>query len=179
MSDERSSGFSIRDAVPADAAELAEVHVACWRETYAGLIPQRVLAMLDVDARRHMWRRSIRRGRESTFICTDPGNAIVGFGCSGPVRDVPKSYDGEILAIYLLERAQGLGLGRELMRRLAEALIADGRRSAALRVVRDSDKACGFYRHMGGIEAGAHLHQVDDFKMVTTVIGWDDVSVLL
>ena len=36
--------FNIRPATPADAAEIARVHVASWRETYAGVLPGAVLA---------------------------------------------------------------------------------------------------------------------------------------
>ena len=50
----------VRPAVTRDAAAIAETHVACWRETYAGLMPEHVLANLDVEARRLMWKRAIR-----------------------------------------------------------------------------------------------------------------------
>ena len=34
---------AIRRAEPGDAAAIAAVHVAAWRETYAGLVPERML----------------------------------------------------------------------------------------------------------------------------------------
>ncbi len=172
--------LSIRPAVVADALAIAEVHVACWRETYAGMMPARVLAGLDVEARRHMWRRSIRHRRSDTFVCVrQGGGCIVGFAECGPVRAVPKDFDAEILAIYLLADVQGQGMGRALMRAMAAAMVARAKRSAALRVARDSPGARGFYEHLGGIEGGEGSHRVDDFNIVTTVYGWSDVSVLL
>lgn len=178
MTPNRINRFHVRRAAVKDAAAIAEVHVQCWREAYEGLIPERVLATLDVDARRHLWRRTIKHKGYDTFICIDGIDAVVGFACSGSVRAVPKTFDGEIRAIYLLEEAQGFGMGRELMRHLAEALVAGGCHSAALRVARDTSKARGFYEHLGGVDAGEDLHKVDDFNMVTAVYGWQDISVL-
>lgn len=173
------TGFLIRRAVPRDAAYMAEVHVACWRETYAGMMPARVLASLDVDARRVMWKRVIRRKANDTFVCVrDPDGRIVGFAECGPVRAVPERFDAEILAIYLLHEAQGHGLGRALMQAMGKALIDRGVRTVALRVACGSHAARAFYAHLGGIEEREDLRKVDDFNIITTVYGWPDVSVL-
>lgn len=176
----RTPRFEIRRAVAADAEAIARTHVACWRETYAGLMPERVLAALDVEARRVMWKRTIRHRRHDTFVCVEQSDgAVVGFAGSGPRRAVPKDFDGEFLAIYLLQAAQGFGMGRELMRTMAEAMRERGCRSGALRVARDSPGARGFYEHLGGVDAGEGSHKVDDFRIVTTVYGWPDLTVLM
>ena len=96
------AGPEIRSAAKADADEIARVHVTCWRETYAGLIPARVLASLDVGARALMWRKTIKSSRFDTFVVMDAAGRMVGFASCGPRRAVPNTYDGEILAIYLL-----------------------------------------------------------------------------
>jgi ribosomal protein S18 acetylase RimI-like enzyme len=172
--------LTIRPAVAGDAAAMAEVHVACWRETYAGMIPDRVLAMLDVEARRHMWKRAIRQAGSDTFVCVRAlDGTIAGFAECGPRRDVPEDYDAEVLAIYLLQLVQGRGVGRTLMRVMAEAMLERGGRSMALRVACQSEGARAFYERLGGTDAGKPSHQVDDYKIVTTVYGWPDVSVLL
>ena len=35
--------MNVRIATEADARAIAEVHVACWHETYIGLVPQKLL----------------------------------------------------------------------------------------------------------------------------------------
>ncbi|MBO0884653.1 MAG: hypothetical protein J2P17_30840 [Mycobacterium sp.] len=40
-----------RPATAADAARLADVHVRSWQWAYLGLMPEHVLAGLDIDQR--------------------------------------------------------------------------------------------------------------------------------
>ena len=54
--------FHLRPATEADAANLAQVHVQAWREAYAGMIPDAVLAALNPAQRAAMWRDSLARG---------------------------------------------------------------------------------------------------------------------
>ena len=171
--------LAIRCAATADADEVARVHVACWRETYAGLIPARVLDLLDVDARASMWRDTIRNDVFATFVVEGEDGRIVGFASCGQRRDVPEIFDGEILAIYLLREVQGRGFGRALFRRMGAALTEGGYRSAGLRVARDAETARRFYERMGGVDAGEDSHRTEDFNVVTTVYGWTDITVLI
>ena len=41
----------IRIATPEDAHGLGVMHVASWRETYTGLLPDKMLSSLSVEAR--------------------------------------------------------------------------------------------------------------------------------
>ncbi len=49
----------IRRALPADAAGMAAVHVATWRTTYPGLLPDRYLVSLNPKAYAERWRRML------------------------------------------------------------------------------------------------------------------------
>jgi hypothetical protein len=51
----------IRIATPDDAQALAEMHVASWRETYSGLLPDKMLSSLSVEARAAL-ERSLAEG---------------------------------------------------------------------------------------------------------------------
>ena len=43
--------LTVRPAIPEDAPAIARVHVASWRETYAGIVPDEFLASLKVERR--------------------------------------------------------------------------------------------------------------------------------
>jgi len=47
--------LTIRPATAADAPAIAHIHVASWREAYAGIVPTAYLEGLDVDAREQWW----------------------------------------------------------------------------------------------------------------------------
>jgi hypothetical protein len=46
--------LNIRAANLDDAVGIARVHIACWQETYFGILPGEMLAALDIDARANM-----------------------------------------------------------------------------------------------------------------------------
>ncbi|MGH7083197.1 MAG: GNAT family N-acetyltransferase, partial [Acetobacteraceae bacterium] len=52
--------IGIRRARPADAAAIAAVHVAAWRSTYPGILPDRYLAHLSVIRQASHYDRAIR-----------------------------------------------------------------------------------------------------------------------
>jgi GNAT superfamily N-acetyltransferase len=130
---------------------MAAVHVAAWRESYAGLLPADFLARMSVDARRSLWRREIAAPRPggALFVAEQAG-AVVGFVSAGPQRDDARLCDAEIYALYLLRAAQGRGLGRALMRAAAGVALRWGAASLDLWALEGNARAAGFYRAMGG-----------------------------
>ena len=147
-----SDGLAIRAAVPADAAEIARVHVASWRAAYRGLLPDRYLERLSVDDRAPTWRRRIdgRQPGEAVLVAERVG-AIVGFASAGPTRDRdadPRSV-GEVYAVYLAPAEWGRGAGRRLLERAVAALRDVGFAHAGLWVLETNAHARGFYEHLG------------------------------
>lgn len=142
---------------PKDREGRAFVHYTAWRETYAGLMPEAILAAHTLDR----CRESARRGNSSnTFVALDRENddRVVGFAAlSRSARkfvSLPEA--GEIVALYVLEEYQGLGLGRQL---LEHCLAWLPRPRVALFVLEGNEKAIGFYEHMGFRPTG---HKIAD-----------------
>jgi ribosomal protein S18 acetylase RimI-like enzyme len=151
------SGFapSLHDARIEDAEQLAALHVACWRETYEGLVDPQILAGLSIGDRTASWKRLIESSPPTgRILLVEAGGDLVGFGAVGAQRNNPlarQGYDGEISALYLRASWQGIGLGRRLFATLATSLLDRGFRSASLWVLADNHRAVGFYRHLGGV----------------------------
>jgi hypothetical protein len=76
----------IREATPADAAGIAEVHIAGWRWGYRGLLPDALLESLSVERREVGWRDALARpaDEQTTFVAEVAGR-IVGFAGAAPV----------------------------------------------------------------------------------------------
>ncbi len=110
----------VRLAVPGDAAAMAEVHVASWRATYRGLMPDRLIDGMEVAGRTAAWQRNLARIASGEIPdmrawVVERDHAIVGFASLATSRDddaVPEV--GELQTLYLHPRAWGLGLGRAL-----------------------------------------------------------------
>lgn len=169
----------IRPARVEDAGTIARIHVDGWRETYAGIIPDDVLAGLDVTEKSEMWTKALASPDLDAFVGGTGEDKLTGFACCRERVNVPDAFEGEFQAIYVLKAGQGIGLGRGLMTAMARALATRGFRSAALRVARRNAPACAFYAHLGGIEAGEGVHQVGATGIDEIIFGWSEISVLL
>lgn len=151
-------GLVIRAAVPADAAEIAEVYVSSWRAAYRGLLPDRYLERLSAEERAPTWRRRIdgKRAGEAVLVAERAGT-IVGFSSAGPTRDRdadPRSV-GEVYAVYLAPEEWGCGGGRRLLERAVSALRGFGFAHVGLWVLESNAQARGFYEHLGWRADGA------------------------
>lgn len=138
---------TIRTATVADAADIAQIHVASWREAYAGIVPADYLAALDPEERRALWERTLARTDITTWLAVIDSRTV-GFATLGPRRDEDaEPGDLEIYAMYLSPEAWGRGVARDLMRHsLAEI---EGGTSLSLWVLGDNDRAQRFYRRHG------------------------------
>ena len=70
---------TVRPARLADSERIGEIHVAAWRETYAGLMPPARLAALNVAERAAMWRHQLASGTARGIAVAEQDGAIVGF----------------------------------------------------------------------------------------------------
>lgn len=145
----------IRPATAADAPGIAEVHVASWRATYEGLLPDAFLASLSVEQRTADWRQYIGEERYSTIVAAR-ADRIIGFSNYGPSRDEDgDASTGEVNAIYLDPSEWGRGVGRELWLRSSRALSEAGFQTITLWVLDSNERARRFYEQAGFTVDGA------------------------
>ncbi len=174
----RGSGIRFRRATAEDAEPLGVVHVKAWREAYPGLVPDEVLVGLDPRQRAVMWRDLLGRGDVQVHLAELDG-AIVGFGSSWPQRDEGLPRSGEIGALYVLQSAQGRGVGRALMSAMARDLLEQGQSAATLWVLEGNARARGFYEALGGREVVRREQQREGHSSVGIAYLWDDLKMLL
>lgn len=152
--------LTVRAATPADADEIARVHVETWRAAYGELFP---VEAYDLEARRRWWRQVLAREprRGSATNVAETGGELVGFGSVGPARGEPDGV-GELYAIYVLPASWGTGAGRELILRCEESLRAGGCEQAILWVLEGNERAERFYRLAGWTHDGGR--KVEEFQ---------------
>ncbi|MEO1200245.1 MAG: GNAT family N-acetyltransferase [Pseudomonadota bacterium] len=178
------SPIIIRAATGNDASAIAAVHVASWRETYAGLMPQTMLKGLSVSDRTARWVRILDRSERpegpGVFVA-EHGGDLVGFASSGSQRDpnlLAQGFTGEITAIYVLQDMQGRGGGRRLMAAIVEDLQSVGYDAASLWVLRENLRARRFYERLGGAIIGEKQDHRDAVTFTEIAYGWRDLSKL-
>lgn len=163
----------IREARCGDAAGIARVHVESWRTTYRGQMPGEYLASLSVESRIRFWEPLTcgYSGPEFVFVAENSTGQIVGFASAGPERSGNPDYKGELYAIYLLQRAQGRGLGRQLAAKVMERLHADGYESMLLWVLA-TNPARKFYEALGGQYVASQTIRICGAPLVEVAYGW-------
>lgn len=178
------SAMMPRKATPADAGRLGAAHAAAWRQTYAGILPEDVLAGFSAGMRAAMWAEILGNPAafaDTTAYLVEDGASVAGFGACGGQRDArlqALGFDAEIGAIYLLRAYQGRGLGRALMQAMAADLRARGHGAAALWVLRENAAARAFYRHLGGEAVAERQDRRGDADLVMVAYGWRDLRPL-
>jgi ribosomal protein S18 acetylase RimI-like enzyme len=147
--------MTVRDASAGDARAIAEIRVASWRATYAGVVPQPILDGLD-SAGNEAWlaRRLADRGPTTTLV-VEEGGRVRGYALLAPAHDPDAAGFGEVEAIYLAPGFTGRGLGRALMDEALTRLRAAGHAAAVLWVLTANGGARRFYEAAGFTPDGA------------------------
>ncbi|MDJ1158697.1 GNAT family N-acetyltransferase [Chelatococcus sp. SYSU_G07232] len=140
--------ISIRRARPADAAGLAAVHDAAWREAYRGIIPGIALERMIAKRGPAWWQAAVRRGRPVSVL--DLGERIGGYTSFGPSRTLALPQQGEIDELYLDPVVQGLGFGTRLFAAARRELAGRGLKGLVVWALADNTRACRFYERLGG-----------------------------
>jgi GNAT superfamily N-acetyltransferase len=168
----------VRRAELGDAAAIGAVHVAAWRSTYPGILPDTYLARLSPTRLALQYRSAISSGA-TVIVATSGGEGprIVGFTTAGLAR-TPGLGDGEIETLYVLDDFREQGLGRRMLRAAASQLAAHGCGSMFVWVLRDNPSRW-FYRHLGGQPAAEGQTKLAGVALHQVAYSWDPIDRLL
>ena len=169
--------MKIRKAAPADAKGIARVHVDSWKTTYKNIVPAEYLMNLTYEQRERMWEQNSFEG--NVFVAENEAGEIVGFSTGGKERTGDYAgYAGELYAIYILDEYQGTGLGKQLVKRVAE-LLREQAINGMLVLVLEDNLACGFYEAQGAKKIGMAEIEIAGKKLSEAVYGWDDIGSII
>jgi GNAT superfamily N-acetyltransferase len=165
-------------AGPGDAAGLARVHIQSWRESYGGLLPADYLERMSLPLYARRWRHQLTRARPTELVLVAEGpDGLIGY-CAGAF-DPAASPAAEVFTLYLLRRAQGLGLGRRLLETAARVFRGQGAASLVLWVLERNVRARQFYAHLGGAPAGERAVRGWGGGLSEIRYDWDDIGALI
>jgi ribosomal protein S18 acetylase RimI-like enzyme len=172
--------MKIRPATPADAIDIAYVHVDTWQNAYRGMIPDGYLDNLSLARRGNYWREVLSNPANPSLInvAEDDTGKVVGFVAGGPPQSEQPGYEGELYAIYVLKEQQGKGIGRQLVQALARELRERGMRSMLLWVLKDNEPSRQFYEALGGQLAGEQELEIGGATLTEVAYGWPDIALL-
>ncbi|RYJ02819.1 MAG: GNAT family N-acetyltransferase [Actinomycetales bacterium] len=131
---------------------MARVHVATWRQTYRGVMPDSVLDDPDLPrARERFWTGALTDERYSgnRVAVAERDGTVIGIAMSGPPEDADATWRTQLYLIYVDASHHGSGAGPALL----DAVVEPGE-SAALWVADPNPRAQAFYRKHGFVPDG-------------------------
>ena len=131
-----------------------------FRAAYRGILADAFLEDLEEPRFPAKFDRALSDPRSLALVAEEDGR-VVGVCYAGPSRE-PGYPGGEVHAIYLLPEAQGKGLGRALFEEALRFLEETGQTPVWVWVIEANERARGFYRRMGGVEAGVRASRLPD-----------------
>jgi GNAT superfamily N-acetyltransferase len=158
----------VRDARPADAADLIRIQVARWASGYRGLVPDTVLAEITNrdTARRcqEQWSASLANpptSRHKVLVAVAAGpdgtRPVVGFASFGPATDPGRwpGTDAELYELCVTPDQAGHGHGSRLLNAAAATMAEDGFTMAYAWILDQDTTARRFLESAGWAPDGA------------------------
>jgi GNAT superfamily N-acetyltransferase len=149
--------LNYRSATTADLDGIVEVFLACWRESYAAVLPRQLVEAMTDDGAVELWTRVLGEASDvpgADVLVAEPqepsGKVILGVART----NARARGEGMIHSLYVAPHAQGRGIGSRLLTAACEALISAGSVTGYLWVFRQNAPSVAFYRHKGWLPDG-------------------------
>jgi ribosomal protein S18 acetylase RimI-like enzyme len=170
------STITIRTATPADAEQIAFVHIDSWRTTYRGIVTNEYLDKLNLQARANYWNKELTEQCDNVFVADSDG-VIVGFSTAGQSRD-DNNFDSELYAIYVLQQHQQKNIGRLLLTATTKYLQTCGHSSMYVWVLADNNSK-QFYERLGGEQFDKKEIEISGRQLTEVAYGWKELNKLI
>lgn len=169
--------IGIRMARPTDAADIANVYVESWRETYAGILPDAGLLRMSKADQTASWARAIKQSnlRNPVLVASDAQSNIYGFASAGPSREKSLPYEGEVYTLYVAPGWTGQGIGAAMLSSVFRLFSKGGYNGMIIWALADNPSRF-FYEAMGGKLAAERDHPMWGKTLREIGYGWSDLS---
>lgn len=159
------AGF-VRPARAADVVGLARVQVASWRRSFAGIVPEALLAELTSDEAQGVWRDRwsdaitdppTSRHHVLTAVLDGPAREVAGFISAGPATDADRwpGTDAELYELRVNPEQTRHGHGSRLLHAAADTLTQDGFHTLSVWALEADTALRGFLESSGWAADGA------------------------
>ncbi|WP_426442903.1 N-acetyltransferase family protein [Bradyrhizobium genosp. P] len=143
--------MAIRPATEADAASIAEIHAASWRDAYADILaPEFLNGQIEMD-RLAVWLERLRDSPPTQLVnvACDPTGHAEAFVCG--YCDFDPVWGSLVDNLHVRPQVRGLGIGEKLFRGAAGELSAKASSSGLHLWVFEANVAgLRFYERLGG-----------------------------
>lgn len=147
--------MKLRNAVPDDALEIANIHTYSWLEAYQGVVPTQFLAErpLHLKERVRHWERTLKDPEGICQVAEHNELGVVGFISGKRAEDNAHQDAIQVGYFYLFQKFHGQKIGFRLLKNFFAAAKEQGYKQGYVWVF-DSSDITRFYHRAGGVETG-------------------------
>lgn len=171
--------MKIRQAAPADAVSIAEIHTDSWRKTYVAVLSADYLAQNVPSERKQLWeeRLSSPKGNQRVIVA-EIQEVVVGFACVFAKHH--GSWGSYLDNLHVGAKYQGKGVGQALLGEVAKWCESRNPGTGLyLSVNQDNIRAQRFYLDRGAHNAEPGIWNAPDGSKVPTYwFAWGSVGLL-
>ncbi|MFX1414988.1 MAG: GNAT family N-acetyltransferase [Promethearchaeota archaeon] len=145
-----------RKSKPSDASAIAKVTFDTWNSTYKGLISERVLQKRSLNVLIQKWNERISNlaNKQIIYVAENDSGNIIAFIWAGTEKINPvgnllelNSFEGELMAIYVLKEYQNKKIGSNLVFLVVNYLLSKGDISMIVWVLKENPSK-NFYKNL-------------------------------
>lgn len=143
--------YFIRKRTKEDCKDIANIVTLSWNKTYKGIVPDWFLEELknNEEERANISYHNFDEKNNNQLVL-EVDKKVVGFVNYGQSSDPDYPNCGEIIALYILSKYQGYGLGRLLVEEAKKELKKLGYNQMIIACLKGNPTNT-FYEHIGGI----------------------------
>jgi ribosomal protein S18 acetylase RimI-like enzyme len=171
--------INYRRPQPDEAEALAALHVQCWREAYAAILPAELMATFTAEKRLPLWHKVIPGTTRFVLGAFDQSQPV-GFVISGPCSEkYIEDQDGNLDTIYIASSHYRMGIGRELLGCAAKDWLQRGGRTMTVGVLAENLRARRFYESMGARLVKLTTYNWDGHELPDAIYVFEDLKSLI
>ena len=180
-------GMEIRAAVLADAPAMGRLMVVTWLSAHRGQMPDEAWQKRVEEWTPHVsargWARLLSEVEagdrpRTVLLVVEHDDELEALALGGPADEDARDVTAQLDALYVLPGRQGRGIGRLLLRRMAEELAGRGFARLHVGVLSANLPARAFYEAMGGEEIGQRTFDEEGHLLPGCVYEWSDLGEL-
>jgi ribosomal protein S18 acetylase RimI-like enzyme len=172
--------MQIRNALPSDAAAIANLHALNWRLGYRGMLSDDYLDHEVLAERMAVWQERMQADdAEQYVVVAEEDGRLLGFACA--YGDADAEWGSYLDNLHVDPDFKGRNIGVKLMAEVAAwCRNTHPGRGLFLWVLEENRQARRFYDRMGGVKADEEMWSPPGGGNVPTLrYVWRDVDILL
>ena len=169
--------LTIREALQKDALSIAQLHALSWRNTYGNILSDTFLDSDIESERKKFWSEKLQRLTPLKFVLVaEIETRLIGFIA---LEKPEKGYEAFIDNLHVYPSMKGQGVGKKLMKTVAEKLMRSGIKSVYLWVLNGNTNAEEFYKRLGAKSADSSFEQFGGSPVSQTRYVWSSLDELI